>query len=118
MRFARGSLHSSSMPTTADFRQLFCRLDDMSFRVEGVFLLGDEFYDVSAISADEAIKELHIEIDVQRGPRVAMERAESLPLSAASAGEFDAIVCEHSLETCCPLDRLEINRTSVRRLRF
>src|SRR5438270_12596955 len=64
----------------ADFRQLFCRLDDMSFRVEGVFLLGDEFYDVSAISADEAIKELHIEIDVQRGPRVAMERAEGLPL--------------------------------------
>src|SRR4051812_4846539 len=72
--------------------------------------------DVPADAAGKTVKDLHVEIDVQRRPRVAMERAQRFPLSPTSATQFDAVVLEHSVEACRPLDHLEINVMSGRQL--
>src|SRR4051794_18537641 len=65
-----------------------------------------------AIAAGKAVKDLHVEIDVERGPRVAVKRAKRLPLGPASAPQFDAVVLEHSFEACGAFDRLEIDARS------
>src|SRR5262249_21236663 len=101
----------------ADLAKFFGRIDKVPFGVGGVLLPGNKFYDVSPITAGKAVKDLHIEIDVQRRPRVAVKRTKRLPLGSASATQFDAVVLEHSFEACGTLDRLEVDAMSPRQFR-